>query len=71
MKGNGAGGFLLLLVGALGVIGYLTGQLPRWLGALFSPGTPVATSGQPGNPAAGGQTVYVPPPVSSANQRQA
>lgn len=70
MKGSGAGGFVLLLVGALGVIGYLTGQLPRWLGALFSPGVPVATSGQPGNPAAGG-TVYVPPPVSSSNQRNA
>jgi len=33
-----SGGFLLLLVGALGLIGFLSGNLDRWLGFLFSPG---------------------------------
>jgi len=32
-----SGGFLLLLVGALGLIGFLTGNLDRWLAFLFSP----------------------------------
>jgi hypothetical protein len=33
-----SGGFLLLLLGALGLIGFLSGNLDRWLGYLFSPG---------------------------------
>jgi hypothetical protein len=33
-----SGGFLLLLLGALGLIGFLSGNLDRWLGFLFSPG---------------------------------
>jgi hypothetical protein len=32
-----SGGFLLLLLGALGLIGFLSGNLDRWLGYLFSP----------------------------------
>jgi len=32
-------GFLLLLIGAIGLIGFLTGNLDRWLGYLFSAGT--------------------------------
>lgn len=35
---KGGGGFLLLVVGALGLIGFLTGNLDRWLGYLFTPG---------------------------------
>jgi len=36
---SSSSGFLLLLLGALGLIGYLTGNLDRWLGYLFSAGT--------------------------------
>jgi hypothetical protein len=37
-------GFLLLLLGALGLIGFLTGNLDRWLGYLFSAGsTPIVS----------------------------
>jgi hypothetical protein len=34
---RGSGGFLLLLIGALGLIGFLSGNLDRWLAYLFSP----------------------------------
>lgn len=33
-----SGGFVLLLIGAIGLIGFLTGNLDRWLAFLFSPG---------------------------------
>jgi hypothetical protein len=32
------GGLALLLIGSLGLIGFLTGNLDRWLAFLFSPG---------------------------------
>ncbi len=35
-----SGGFLLLLIGALGLIGFLSGNLDRWLAYLFSPTQP-------------------------------
>jgi len=45
MNGRSAGGLVLLLIGSLALIGYLTGNLDRWLGYLFSPAaTPPATS---------------------------
>lgn len=67
MKGTGAGGLLLLLIGALGLIGFLTGNLDRWLGYLFSPGTPIATSGTPAGASPPSTTTAV---VSrTANQR--
>lgn len=38
-------GLLLLLIGALGLIGFLNGQLDRWLAWLFKPpDAPPATS---------------------------
>lgn len=45
-----AGGFVLLLIGALGLIGFLTGQLDRWLAFLFTPpgsSSPPAGAGAP------------------------
>jgi hypothetical protein len=36
---SSSSGFLLLLLGAIGLIGFLTGNLDRWLGYLFSAGT--------------------------------
>lgn len=44
MNGRSAGGLVLLLVGSLALIGYLTGNLDRWLGALFTPPTGAGTS---------------------------
>ncbi len=66
MRGSGAGGFLLLLVGALGLIGFLTGNLDRWLAFLFSPGTPTSTAGTPAS-----APVAVASQPASANQRGA
>lgn len=40
MKGASSGGLLLLLIAALGLIGFLTGNLDRWLGYLFDPTRP-------------------------------
>lgn len=38
-------GLLLLLIGSLGLIGFLTGNLDRWLGFLFTPpGVPATTT---------------------------
>jgi hypothetical protein len=37
---SGNAGLLLLLVAALGLIGFLTGNLDRWLGYLFDPTRP-------------------------------
>lgn len=39
---SSSSGFLLLLLGAIGLIGFLTGNLDRWLGYLFSAGTATA-----------------------------
>lgn len=50
---KGGGGFLLLVLGALGLIGFLTGNLDRWLGALFTPSgtaTPSSTTSPLGAP---------------------
>lgn len=77
---KGGGGFLLLLIGAVGLIGYLTGNLPRWIGYLFAPDTlgtgnaggsivgilPPANPKLPGAPAGEGPNAA---PVPSANQR--
>ncbi len=53
MNGRSAGGLALLLIGSLALIGYLTGNLDRWLGFLFSPAaTPPASSSTTGSPAA-------------------
>lgn len=56
---RGSGGFVLLLIGAIGLIGFLTGNLDRWLAFLFSPSgagglaptaaPAVATATPPGN----------------------
>lgn len=46
-------GLLLLLVGALALIGFLTGNLDRWLAYLFTPGGTAATSSTAGPPPAG------------------
>jgi hypothetical protein len=40
MRSSSTGGLLLLLVGAIGLIGFLTGNLDRWLAFLFDPGRP-------------------------------
>jgi len=37
MNSRSAGGLVLLLIGSLALIGYLTGNLDRWLGYLFTP----------------------------------
>jgi hypothetical protein len=37
-------GLLLLLIGSIGLIGFLSGQLDRWLGFLFTPPGSVAPS---------------------------
>lgn len=42
--GRSAGGLVLLLVGAAGLIGFLTGNLNRWLDFLFVPPGSTATS---------------------------
>lgn len=48
MNGRSAGGFALLLIGSLGLIGYLSGNFDRWLAFLFSPaGAPIAPTGAP------------------------
>jgi hypothetical protein len=62
---SGAGGFLLLLIGALGLIGFLTGNLDRWLAFLFSPGTPTSATGTP----ASSPPVATASAPASANQR--
>lgn len=56
MNGRSAGGLVLLLLGSLGLIGFLTGNLDRWLGFLFSP---TAT------PTTAHASSYVPPASSS------
>lgn len=38
-----AGGVLLLAIGFIGLSGFLTGNLDRWLGQLFSAGTGAKT----------------------------
>lgn len=37
MRDTAPAGFLLLLVAFLGIAGFLSGNLDRWLAALFSP----------------------------------
>lgn len=50
-------GFLLLILGAIGLIGFLTGNLDRWLAYLFAqPGAPLATSVGPTSPAVAAPT---------------
>jgi hypothetical protein len=52
---KGGGGFLLLVFGALGLIGFLSGNLDRWLAYLFTPSgtaTPTAASSPVGTGAA-------------------
>lgn len=39
-----AGGLVLLLIGSVGLIGFLTGQLDRWLAFLFTPPGSASTS---------------------------
>lgn len=56
---SSSSGFLLLLLGAIGLIGFLTGNLDRWLAYLFSAGSaPVvqvapASTGMLGAPTGG------------------
>lgn len=40
MRSSSTGGLLLLLVAVAGLIGFLTGNLDRWLAFLFDPGRP-------------------------------
>lgn len=54
-------GFLLLTLGAIGLIGFLTGNLDRWLAYLFTPPSTAPTSPAV-SPAAAG-------PVASGNRR--
>lgn len=45
MGRSSSSGLLLLLIGSLGLIGFLSGQLERWLGFLFTPpGVPPTVS---------------------------
>jgi hypothetical protein len=59
-----SGGFLLLLLGALGLIGFLSGNLDRWLGFLFSPSSSSPT-------VAGAVTATAPSSTSTADRRSA
>jgi hypothetical protein len=63
-----AAGFLLFLLGAIALAGFLTGNLDRWLGFLFSAGgdTSMGVSGAVTKPAAAPAAGVVAP---SANQR--
>jgi hypothetical protein len=65
MNGRSAGGLVLLLVGSIGLIGYLTGNLDRWLAALFTPPAPAKATGMSSLEAA---PMTVPP---GGNQRGA
>lgn len=47
MRPSSSAGLLLLLVAFLGVAGFLTGNLDRWLGALFGAQPAVATGAAP------------------------
>lgn len=44
MRSSSSAGLLLLLVAFIGIAGFLTGNLDRWLAALFSPAPTVAPS---------------------------
>lgn len=44
---SSSAGLLLLLVAFLGIAGFLTGNLDRWLAALFTPGPAPATGAGP------------------------
>lgn len=48
---SSSAGLLLLLVAFLGIAGFLTGNLDRWLGALFTPpgATGAVASGSTGS----------------------
>lgn len=64
MRGSAAG-FLLFLLGAIALAGFLTGNLDRWLGYLFSAGA------APTNLTGAVTAAPAPHPVPSSNQRSA
>lgn len=78
---SSSSGFLLLLVGILAAVGFLSGQLDRWMAFLFQPpGTPLpaaTSSSTPAPPAtvglvapgAGGSQVLASAPGSTGNRR--
>jgi len=61
---SSSAGLLLFLIAALGLIGFLSGNLDRWLGYLFSPGRPALSGG-----AATGTATTALPSVGSQTQR--
>jgi hypothetical protein len=65
-----AGGLVLLLIGSLALIGYLTGNLDRWLAFLFTPPAESSTSSAGTGPVSSspGLVVAYPP---GGNARQA
>lgn len=64
------GGFILFLVGALALAGFLTGNLDRWLGFLFVPtGESMGVSGAVTRPPPAGAAPAAGVVAPSANQR--
>ncbi len=62
MNRSSTSGLLLLLIGSLGLIGFLTGQLDRWLAWLFAPPGTAAVPTSLSAPLTSGST-------ASANRR--
>jgi hypothetical protein len=57
VRGSSSAGLLLLLVAFVGIAGFLTGNLDRWLDALFSPTPTTAPPATPtGARSVGGST---------------
>jgi hypothetical protein len=49
---SSASGMLLLLIALLGLAGFVTGNLDRWIGYLFDPSRPPLGGSTPAPPAA-------------------